>query len=276
MLAIAIAASVRIGVFGLFHPVQLEVKPAHGQVLRIVTDGSTGTTRFLEGTETARLRSPALVTGRDGGEAAFILRVPGKIAREFHGRLEIIQQGGHVAAIVEMDVETAVASIVAAEGSDATPMEARKAQAVVARSFLAAARGRHQGFDFCDTTHCQFLRERPGDRSIADRAAAATNGQVLTYQGRVIAALYSADCGGRTRTLAEAGWGAGAGTGGYPFFAVECPVHGAASSIQTVRGHRVGMCQMGAAAMARRGTTYPEILRHYFPATVIADAKAAK
>jgi peptidoglycan hydrolase-like amidase len=269
MLAIAIAATVRIGVFGLFHPVQLEVKPAHGQVLRIEApgpNGAHGTTRFLEGTETARLQAPALVTGRDGGEAAFVLRVPGKISREFHGRLEILQQGGHLTAIVEMDLETAVASIVAAEGSDATPVEAQKAQAVAARSFLVAARGKHPSFDFCDTTHCQFLREAPGEKSTAFRSTSATRGQVLTYQGRVVAALYSADCGGRTRTLAESEWSSKS-AGGYPFFAVECPVKG------TVKGHRVGMCQVGSGEMARRGATFVEILRHYFPATVIAEVQ---
>jgi peptidoglycan hydrolase-like amidase len=263
MLAIAIAATVRIGVFGLFHPVQLEVKPVHGQVLRIVTHG---TTRFVEGTETARLQSAALVTGRDGSEAAFVLRVPGKIAREFHGRLEILQQGGHLTAIVEMDLETAVASIVAAEGSDATPAEAQKAQAVAARSFLVAGRGKHQSFDFCDTTHCQFLREAPGERSLAFQSTSATRGQVLTYEGRVIAALYSANCGGRTRTLAESGWNGEPGRN-YPYFSVECPARGAVS------GHRVGMCQVGSTEMARRGATFVEILRHYFPATVIAEAK---
>jgi peptidoglycan hydrolase-like amidase len=192
--------------------------------------------------------------------------VPGKISREFHGRLEILQQGGHLTAIVEMDLETAVASIVAAEGSDATPVEAQKAQAVAARSFLVAARGKHPSFDFCDTTHCQFLREAPGEKSTAFRSTSATRGQVLTYQGRVVAALYSADCGGRTRTLAESEWSSKS-AGGYPFFAVECPVKG------TVKGHRVGMCQVGSGEMARRGATFVEILRHYFPATVIAEVQ---
>jgi hypothetical protein len=283
MLALAIAATVRIGVFGLFHPVELDVKPVRGQVLVVE---SRGRKEILEGSASARLQSPARVTGRDGGEAAFILSVPGldghpigypRIQREFHGRLEVLQRDGHLVAIVTMDLETAVASIVAAEGSAAVPFEARKAQAIVARSFLAAGRGRHTDFDFCDTTHCQFLREPPRNKSAASRAAVETRGQVLTYEGHVIAALYSADCGGHTRTLAEAGWGGGeAGEsgefmGGYPYFAVECPMRGARPG-HPVSGHQVGMCQVGAAEMARRGSTFEEILRHYFPATAIALA----
>ena len=30
------------------------------------------------------------------------------------------------------------------------------------------------------------------------------------------------------------------------------------------RGHGVGMCQLGAVAMSRRGHTYKEILAHYY------------
>jgi stage II sporulation protein D len=162
-----------------------------------------------------------------------------------------------------MDRETAVASIVAAESPPGAPMEARKAQAVVARSFLIASRGRHDGFDFCDTTHCQFLREPASPASMARRAQEATANLALTYEGRPIAALYSANCGGRTRTLAEAGWQ----TEAYPYFAVDCPARG------EIAGHRIGMCQTGAAELARRGATFREILSRYFPATSIEEIR---
>ncbi len=262
MPALTVAAAVHIGVFGLFHPVQIDVKPAAGQVLIVRFEGRS---IALEGSTSAHLRSPATIMGRDGREAAFILSVPGKIRREFHGTAEIRRDGGHLEAIVTMDRETAVSSIVAAEGGDATPFEARKAQAVVARSFLDATRARHRDFDFCDTTHCQFLREPPADSSSAFRAAAETRGEILTYDGHVIAALYSADCGGHTVPLDQAGWRGATDRAAYPFFGVECPVHG------KISGHRVGMCQVGAAEMARRGAGFREILTHYFPATAITQ-----
>ncbi len=34
-------------------------------------------------------------------------------------------------------------------------------------------------------------------------------------------------------------------------------------------GHGVGLCQIGAAVMANEGRTYTEILRHYYPGTVL-------
>jgi peptidoglycan hydrolase-like amidase len=249
---------VTICVFGLFHPVELEVRAAPGGAI-VVRSGEDE--KELEGSHSMRLRGAALVAGRDGAPVRFILSVPGKIRREFFGTLEIRAQHPELLAIVTMDRETAVASIVAAESPPGAPMEARKAQAVVARSFLAAARNRHDGFDFCDTTHCQFLREPPAAGSPARRAQESTNGLALTYQGRAIAALYSANCGGRTRTLAEAGWQPEP----YPYFDVECPVRG------EISGHRIGMCQTGAAEMARHGSTFREILSRYFPAAAIEE-----
>ena len=258
--ALVLAASVRIGVFGLFHPQELEVRSAAAGATLEIAAGEES--QVLRGGHSARLTSAAKVTGRGGSEAAFVLSVPGKIQREFRGRLEVRRTGESLVAIVEMDRETAVASIVGAEAPDA-PSEAQKAQAVVARSFLAGSAARHGDFDFCDTTHCQFLREPPPAASAPARAAADTRGQAIWYQGRIVAALYSADCGGHTRTPEQAGWNAES----YPYFAVECPIHGPSS------GHRIGYCQRGAAELARRGATFREILAHYFPATELADLK---
>jgi stage II sporulation protein D len=64
------------------------------------------------------------------------------------------------------------------------------------------------------------VREPPAAGTPAAAAALETRGLVLTYSGQPFPALFSASCGGRTRTLAEAGMA----DAGYPYFAVECPV----------------------------------------------------
>jgi stage II sporulation protein D len=97
-------------------------------------------------------------------------------------------------------------------------MEALKAQAVATRSFLLAGKGRHRGFDFCDTTHCQFLRQPPAPETASFQAATATRGLVLRYKEEVFAAMYSRSCGGRTHSLDELG----VPGRGYPYFAVTC------------------------------------------------------
>ena len=84
-------------------------------------------------------------------------------------------------------------------------------QAIVSRTYAAANLGRHasDGYDLCDTTHCQVYRAAAAGEGPADaaaRAVSATRGRVLTFQGRLIQALFHADCGGHTAS-AEAVWG---------------------------------------------------------------------
>jgi stage II sporulation protein D len=78
--------------------------------------------------------------------------------------------------------------------------EALKTQAILVRSYLRTATGRHRkdGYDFCDTTHCQFFTDF---KTVDDRfrqAAVATRGLVLTFLGKPFQPLYTAACGGRT------------------------------------------------------------------------------
>lgn len=226
---------VHIGVLGLFHPLQLTVSATGGSALivhageqRIVLEKSSGldtaSARIAGGdlvvsaAERVVPASKLTVSGRDGEAVDFVLAVPGRILRRYHGTLEIRPSAGILTAVVTTDRETAVASIVAAESSPDAPLEAQKAQAVATRSYLAAGSARHRDFDFCDTTHCQFLREPPAPGSAAARAAAATQGLVLAYDSRPIAAMYTRSCSGRTRTPAELGLSAAS----YPYFSVEC------------------------------------------------------
>jgi stage II sporulation protein D len=84
-------------------------------------------------------------------------------------------------------------------------------QAIVSRTYALANIRRHnaEDFDLCDSTHCQLYRGKLASESDADlaaRAVAATQGQVITFGGRVIQALFHSSCGGHT-TSASAVWG---------------------------------------------------------------------
>jgi stage II sporulation protein D len=226
------AATVRVGVFTLFHPRKLALAAAPGRALVIegekvqlvLEDGRVAVCstagRLIECRAGERVLRAAVIraAGRGQADEDFTLSVPGRITRNYHGKLEILRDGAELVPIVAMDLETAVASAVEAESPPGAPLEALKAQAVVTRSFYVSARNRHPLFDFCDTTHCQFLRQAPGARSPASRAARETQGLVLLYRGAVVTALFSASCGGRTRTLREIGLS----PAGYPYFSVRC------------------------------------------------------
>ncbi|MBZ5515827.1 MAG: SpoIID/LytB domain-containing protein [Acidobacteriia bacterium] len=215
----------------MFHPTELTVRPAPQTALLLEGDGGRMT---IEDGKEAHLRvvggrveyasgdfaftaSVVRGAGRQGGSAAFVLSVPGRIAREYRGAFEVSVRSGTLVPVVFMDLEVAVASAVAAESPPGAPLEALKAQAIVTRSYYLAAR-RHVNFGFCDTTHCQFLREPPAADSPALVAAASTRGLVLTYRGEIIPALFSASCGGRTRSLREAGMA----PQDYPYYSVIC------------------------------------------------------
>ena len=199
--------AVRVGVLGLFHPQKVIVNAPEGQavVLRsgeqnIVLEhsGNQAATAQLQGSEilvtsgAQMIRASTVqVAGRKNQPVDFILEIPGKIIRPYHGALELKASADDLSAIVTLDLETAVASVVAAESAPDTPLEALKAHAVAARSYFVSGRGRHKEFDFCDTTHCQFLRTPPAASSRVAKAAAETRGLVLSYQGRHFAAMYT-------------------------------------------------------------------------------------
>jgi stage II sporulation protein D len=95
-----------------------------------------------------------------------------------------------------------VAAVLAGEANGFGSMESLKAMAVAVRSYAQANRGRHarEGFDFCDTTHCQDYRGVAVGPRVKE-AASATTGEVLWHGGAVASVFYSADCGGMTEAV---------------------------------------------------------------------------
>lgn len=226
---------VRIGVLGLFHPREFALSATAGHALLLQAGGETPILEKSSGTQSASVqisdgalilrtgfrstRAPAIiVTGRKGEPVDFDLAIPNKITRRYHGTLEIRLSGAILLAVLRLDQESAVASVVAAESLPDTPPEALKGQAIAARSYLVAGRGRHQEFDFCDTTHCQFLREPPAADSPIAQAVAATRNLVLVHNSHAFPAMYTRSCSGRTHTPSELKMTSTS----YPYYAVDC------------------------------------------------------
>jgi len=231
-----LAQEVRIGVFGLFRPAELTVSSTTGSAVILLAGEQSIILETSSHPSKARIR--AADTGlliefgegsvnstklkamsRDGSAVDFVLSIPGKITRHYRGRLEVSNVSGVLVPVVAMDLENAVASVVAAESLPGSPIEALKAQAVAARSYFVAGKGRHQEFDFCDTTHCQFLRAVPARESPAFQAAAATRGLLIEFESRPVAAMYTRSCSGRTHTPRDVGLPIAP----YPYFSVDCP-----------------------------------------------------
>jgi SpoIID/LytB domain protein len=116
-----------------------------------------------------------------------------------------ISSGGSVSTI---PLEVYVARVLAGEGEPGAAEAAQQALAVAIRTYAVVNAGRHRrdGFDLCDTTHCQVLRTATES---SRRATMATAGRVLTLGGRPVEIFYSASCGGQSESAVNVWPGAG-------------------------------------------------------------------
>src|SRR5947207_3204276 len=108
------------------------------------------------------------------------------------------------AVIRKVPVEEYVAAALAGESAGFRSEQALQAMAVAARTYAVHFAGRHssEGYDFCDTTHCQDVRFS----AVTDRlrqAAEATEGELLWFAGAPAATFYGKDCGGSTEAAAQ-------------------------------------------------------------------------
>ncbi|RHO27145.1 stage II sporulation protein D [Amedibacterium intestinale] len=242
-----------------------------------------------------------------------------------------------------LDIESYLEGVISSEMSPAFEMEALKAQCVAARTFVV-----QRGYEVDDTTNTQVYRD---DKQLKDiwkdnydvyhkkiqQAVQETTGEILTYKGKPISALFFSSSCGKTANAQEY-WG-----NKVPYLVsvdsswdkqseeyeksitmskqefstalgfqntvqeIEEPIRydsgyvkeihidrivftgrevreklNLRSSCFTIKeskdnvvittkgyGHGVGMSQIGAQAMAEKGTSYKQILSHYYPKTKI-------
>ncbi len=130
--------------------------------------------------------------------------------KEYRGEIQFLYNpalGGFV-VINHVNMEEYVYGVVSAEMPSRFPIEALKAQAVIARTYALKAIGKHKqyGYDVCDTQNCQVYGGVKAERERTNAATDGTMGLVITYQKRPIEAVFSSNCGGYTQSSKEAGW----------------------------------------------------------------------
>ena len=274
-----------------------------------------------------------------------------KVQDEVSGHTIVLSTDG---GTVTMDLETYLTGVVLSEMPGSFEPEAWKAQAVAARTFAMRQMedGKHEEVDLCASSACcqawqdrETLLTKLGNSGAAlwdavEEAVLQTRGQVLTYDGQLIEAVYFSCSGGSTEdavavwgsevpylqsvpsygeetaakytsvqqvtveefrqiveeenaqlvldrdpknwlgaiTLTDGGGVAALEIGGQSFsgtqlrrmfglnsakFYVELE-NGLVTFYVQGYGHRVGMSQYGANAMAKAGKSYEEILKYYY------------
>ncbi len=128
-------------------------------------------------------------------------------------------QGGYRLSVVAwIYVEDYLRGVLPHEMGNASPLEALKAQAVVARTytFRAMDASRGKSYDMTDTTSDQVYAGTPQACDRCDAAVEATRGIALMTGATLTAAYYSASNGGQTEAAANL-WG----NASYPYLTVK-------------------------------------------------------
>jgi stage II sporulation protein D len=128
--------------------------------------------------------------------------------RWYRGDLEIRVLEGRIVGVNLVPLEEYLYGVVPAEMPSNWPLESLKAQAVAARTYAVANRGRFgsRGYDLKPTVASQVYKGAAAETALANTAVNATRGQVVTYNGKVIRAYFHASAGGYTES-ADAVWG---------------------------------------------------------------------
>ncbi len=194
------AQDVRVGLFTLHPPAAATIRAVSGEL-------------HWRTCPSCKEKSGASVSVRASGERLTIagadglaeLRLTGNYRIEagelpainLHFPLRIEAREDRLSLSITVPQEEYVAEVLAAEASDSWKDEALKAMAVAVRTYATKFRGAHEkdGFDFCDTTHCQVVRWN--SRNPRARAAVeATSGEILQFDGAPARTYYHQNCGG--------------------------------------------------------------------------------
>lgn len=123
--------------------------------------------------------------------------------RTYRGGLRLLAQEGRLFVVNLVSLEDYLLGVLPGEVPEGFPLEALKAQAVVARTFAVNRLNPRALYDLCASELCQVYLGLSAERPRYREAVAATRGQILSYGGQAISALYHADSGGMTAASEE-------------------------------------------------------------------------
>ena len=127
-------------------------------------------------------------------------------SRKFRGAIDIIRQPDKKLLVINhLSVEEYVAGVLYHEVAPWWPMEALKAQAIVARTFALyhAKVNADKDYDLLSTTYSQVYGGKTSERGRTSKAVRLTRNKVLTYQNRLFPTFYHATCAGYTENAAS-------------------------------------------------------------------------
>ena len=176
--------------------------------------------------------------------------------RWYRGEFIIENRAGELVVVNNVPLEDYMLGVVPSEMPSKWNYEALKAQAIAARSYAVANRGKRaaRGYDLKDTPEDQAYGGASAETATTNSAVLETKGIVITYNQKVIPAYYSASAGGHTKN-AGAVWNK------------DLPYLKSVPSFDDgikKNGHGLGMSQHGANNLANQGYNAYQILTYYY------------
>lgn len=128
--------------------------------------------------------------------------------RQYRGNLELIPGSDGLTVVNIIKLEEYLLSVIPSEMPALWPINALKAQAVAARTYAIANMGKHSknGFDLCSWDHCTAYKGINSEHPRSTIGVRETSGEIMTYNGRPIDAVYTTNSGGHTEDSIEV-WG---------------------------------------------------------------------
>lgn len=127
---------------------------------------------------------------------------------QYRGFITFISRNYEISLINHVEIEDYLYGVVPKEVGSSFHIESIKAQAVAARTFAVASKNKHQkeGFNLCDTTHCQVYGGKVAEHPNTNRAVDETRGIYVYYDGKLAETVYSSNNGGHIESSKDT-WG---------------------------------------------------------------------
>ena len=129
--------------------------------------------------------------------------------RSYRGVLKIATEDRGFHLVNEINLEEYLYSVVPSEIGSTANIEALKAQAVIARSYIYKRIESNNGsteFHLCADVHCQAYTGVQNEQKSTTKAVDLTRGEIIANDKGCISAFYFATCGGRTSNVEDV-WG---------------------------------------------------------------------
>jgi stage II sporulation protein D len=128
--------------------------------------------------------------------------------RPYRGDIRILARASGLTVVNRLGLEEYLLGVVPVEMPPSWPLEALKAQAVIARTYAIRNLGQFESasYDLCADQRCQVYAGLGAESERTTRAVGETRGLIALWQDRPAATFYHSDSGGHTASSAEV-WG---------------------------------------------------------------------